>query len=335
DAVPFFLEELANPATRIDAAIALHERGRPEGVAAMIETWKRSPADSENIGWMPAILAHTRELDALRALAADLKLRPIAIRHAVVDAVGDLGTHAGEKPLSAGQCRIVEDILAMCLSDGCRYDQLRNCDTAAVALAVQFGTPRSFNADAPYCVRDRQLTEITNEWRRRRGLPPLPALPARRPSSLPAERSFQAVSVRLSPGSADPGPELRARLHDLEGKQLAGDAVVNLWCHVVRIAAPMTRVQLILERPGDGGGAELQLGLYPEVGMTASQNEWRYNQRVVVGAKALALDRITDHSAADGRSAEDWDAMRKAVTDAFAAQPDKYILIEVDSATNR
>src|SRR5205085_2085889 len=161
-------------------------------------------------------------------------------REVVVESVGYLGTQTHEHPLSTQQRRIVENLLATCLDDGCRCDRLRLCDSAATALATQLGTPKAFDFSAPYFIRDRQLVDIANQLRQRRGLEPLSTLPPRRSVPLPAEHSFEAVSVRLSRGSADAGPNLRAALRELEGKSLTADAVMNLWCFAVRIAAPTT-----------------------------------------------------------------------------------------------
>ncbi|MDB5384705.1 MAG: hypothetical protein JWM11_351 [Planctomycetaceae bacterium] len=92
----FLLEELKSGPTRLsrlEAAKAVHRRGRPEGVAAMIVEWnqdreKPNVAVNERGFDLARFLVACGKVEAIEALAQNLKDRPIAIKLAIVSAFG-------------------------------------------------------------------------------------------------------------------------------------------------------------------------------------------------------------------------------------------------------
>jgi hypothetical protein len=98
-AVPFLLRELKegpNSYGRVRAARSLHQRGRPEGVSAMIEQWQGGRAqswprrmgidrDEEWVTWaVTAFLATCGKVEAIQALGKDLKMRSASLRIVVL-----------------------------------------------------------------------------------------------------------------------------------------------------------------------------------------------------------------------------------------------------------
>src|SRR5262249_26963975 len=101
--LPFLTDEVKNGpylASRLAAARCLHDRGRPEGVVAMIAEWNgqgsaRHAKDSQKVtenaaedaGWLEYVagfLAGCGNLEAIQALGKDLRKRPVDLRLAVI-----------------------------------------------------------------------------------------------------------------------------------------------------------------------------------------------------------------------------------------------------------
>ena len=59
------------------------------------------------------------------------------------------------------------------MHQGRKYYDPRVCDIAGIRLAKRLNAEKAFDFFATKEVRDRQLFELTNTWRLRRGLKPL------------------------------------------------------------------------------------------------------------------------------------------------------------------
>lgn len=192
----FLREELYGPPPReprVAAARGLLRHGDREGVAAMIREWKRLPPGElkDVIFGRPdalfAFLAETRDAAAVRAIADGLQRRPANTRVEVITNLWRLDPAEGEKPLPADVEEEVESLLVAALSDGdvrwglgSTWDGVQtSCprvnDLAAYALVRRQGRPAAFSFAHPLRVRDAECLELTNEWRNRKGLAPLPA----------------------------------------------------------------------------------------------------------------------------------------------------------------
>jgi hypothetical protein len=197
--------------SRLAAAVGLHRRGRPEGVAAMIREWSEpgevDPAEFRAQEHLAEFLATCDDPEALRALSKGLHKHPVDIRSEVILAltwrriigydrfrVGNsrcVGTMSSpentrESPEAA---TAIEDLLVYALDDtgediGTSWFDDRSlpsprvCDLAGHELAQRWPDRYDFNHEAPLVERNRMLVELKNVWRRDKGLAPLP-LPQR------------------------------------------------------------------------------------------------------------------------------------------------------------
>jgi hypothetical protein len=102
---------------RVVAAKSLHQRGRPEGVAAMIAEWqgerpepkpepgvKRDEVEEPGAGLssIAEFLATCGKVEAIAALEKDLRKRPVGLRLAVVSAFGESGNRYNISKTSGG-----------------------------------------------------------------------------------------------------------------------------------------------------------------------------------------------------------------------------------------
>ena len=192
--MPFFLDELNAPwrCARIASAVHLAEQKRPEAIDALIREWKKLPLDEDGF-FAPAeglddairLLARSGRKDAIEALVKDLGKRAAVFRLDVVEQIGDVETATTGKPAAKEIGMLIEDALAARLSDrevvagrfgvhqGRKYYDPRVCDVAGIFLSKRLNAEKAFDFFATKEVRDRQLFELTNTWRLRRGLKPL------------------------------------------------------------------------------------------------------------------------------------------------------------------
>ncbi len=213
--VEFLLEELKNGPTsdcRLAAAKAIHKRGRPEGVVAMLAEWKRPPEkvtdESEGIEEsLVSFLARCGKLEAIEALSHDLEERPIDVRLAVVSAFGKTGNMSvlsvgtGDslrpgQPLSAKDDKelraAVIHMLIVALDDteqrmgmsgswnGKSFSDPRICDVAGNVLNDLDPAEYPFDMNSSLEQRDRDRLSLKNVFRKDQGLPAL-AIPEPRP----------------------------------------------------------------------------------------------------------------------------------------------------------
>jgi hypothetical protein len=230
-------------ACRLAAARCLHERGRPEGVAAMIAEWNRErPASQEEpLESVAGFLAGCNRREAIAALAKDLRKRPVDLRLAVVSAFGEshfLGVvaAAGGAALRPGENRAsrisepvreaIEELLIAALDDreeragmsgtwnGKSFSDPRVCDLAGHVLHQFLPDRYSFDLSAPLEQRDRNLVELKNVWRRAHGQPPLP-LPARPVIPTVADERLLPLVEKFLHGPADEQAKAEQQIHQL------------------------------------------------------------------------------------------------------------------------
>lgn len=204
--VPFLLHEIKwGPflVSRVAAATALHTRGRPEAVAAMIADWKRLKAveaphgyESHGIRVLIGFLARCGKPEAIVALGQDLQKCPALLRFHVVNEFGDLsrsfmpvgpkgwwisksGTTKEEKAAAFVEIEkllvaVLEDTeqpMSMSVSwDGKTCDDPRICDLAGHALSQRWPDKYTFDLSGALKNRNRQRVQCMNVWRRAQNL---------------------------------------------------------------------------------------------------------------------------------------------------------------------
>ncbi|HYT92499.1 MAG TPA: hypothetical protein VEL76_27535 [Gemmataceae bacterium] len=240
DAVlPFLFRELKEGPSaygRLLAARSLHKRGRPEGLKAMIAEWqgkwvrpKPAPGTTENeiegpegnLVSIAHFLAGCGDVEAIAALAKDLRQRPVPIRMAVVSCFGTAGNMhmagaGGMLTFGEGKTAelprevraTIEKLLVAELDDtaeqigvsgnwnGKSFTDPRICDVAANVLSDLKPKKYRFDLGAPLMQRDRTIVELKNVWRTAQGMPPLP-LPKFRQVARAPDDQLRALLDRL------------------------------------------------------------------------------------------------------------------------------------------
>jgi hypothetical protein len=206
--VPFLQAELQDGpllAERLAAAQALHRRGRPEAVAAMIAEWQGKPPASRDVDRgvgldeVAQFLAGCGKVEAIDELARGLRRRPLDLRLAVVSAFAEEGITkvfakggGGKTQPEAGGDHpekiraAVERFLLAALDDtekktnyymswnGKSISDPRICDITGHVLHQLDPTRHPFDLGAPQAARDRSILALKIILRKARGLPPLP-----------------------------------------------------------------------------------------------------------------------------------------------------------------
>ncbi len=235
----FLLEELERgpyvPA-RVDAASALLERGRKEGLHRFIKEWRTvadpnqrpepgvpaavaefdlSIARNEAREAMAAFLLRAGDLEAVRVVARDLRDQPTPVRTAVIESLrgNDLADFLGraDPAIRAEVEKAMEGILTGLLDDGHRHygsfgfshrgrgvslRDPRNADLAACCLASFWPDRYDFDPIGPTRLRERRLAHLKNVWRQRQGLP-LIELPAQ-PDVRSREPGIRLILERIA-----------------------------------------------------------------------------------------------------------------------------------------
>jgi hypothetical protein len=222
ESISFLLAELkdgplAQP--RLTAAKELHKFGRPEGLAAMIGWWKKTAErkldDEDPASWshyLAEYLANSGELDAIDALAKDLRKRPIDVRMSVIDGVGGRQSYSVEqRPKKNEKVELAKEALLVAALDdaeersgesGSRgdkhYSNPRVCDIAGFTLNQIYPKKYDFDLGDSLRARDRQLVVMKNVWRGANKLPLLPVPEVRKAPAIPADKLRPILDRYLS-----------------------------------------------------------------------------------------------------------------------------------------
>lgn len=169
--VPYLLDQLghAKAVNRLEAAEVLNERGRSEGVAAMIEQWQRSKSVAE-LRSVGSFLVGSRHPAALRAVAKRFSEQSIEQRSGTMY---QAGIDANPKRETSDEARTAMiELLLIAIKDtelrpepggawaGPSIDGLRICDMAGYHLNQLEPTKFAFNIEAPLNQRDRARRQI-------------------------------------------------------------------------------------------------------------------------------------------------------------------------------
>jgi hypothetical protein len=230
DALRFLLTEVKEGpvfAGRQAAAVRLQERKRPEGLAAMLAEWGDRKFAREKTEWpwdpeaeLAGFLAQSGKPEAVAALAEGLARRPLDVRFAVVEAmrcdpirVAFKNTNR-EDPEPSRLRAAVEALLVAALDDteqgfGWSYSRggkgISNphlCDMAADMLRKLDPSRYSYDLEAPWSQRRRDVVSLKNIWRQANKLPPLP-FPERKAIARVPEKVLRPLLDRFLNGTDD------------------------------------------------------------------------------------------------------------------------------------
>jgi hypothetical protein len=208
EAAALFQEETRGPyrSTRVAAARTLIERGRAEGVQAVMTEWNRIKWDEQEhsdeaqaIRDVVGCLARCGEPAAVVALSKDFSEKPRAVRAEIVAALGHERDVRGRQ-LSPAVQQVAEELLAAALTDSDEAEEgalgphdkqafaATIADLAARSLTELWKTPALFDLYASVTARERQRTQVRNVWLRKTGKEPLPLPDLRRLDPAPDDK---------------------------------------------------------------------------------------------------------------------------------------------------
>ncbi|MFI5403911.1 MAG: hypothetical protein ACHQ1G_13315, partial [Planctomycetota bacterium] len=184
----------------------LLDRGRAEGVAAVVEAW-RSGETPEGVS---SFLSNCGQGSAIAALEERFDAVPVDVRIRIVSSFLFTRSWSFWPPTSDAELpapdatweAAVERFLVHTLDDKSRQRGLsmasneysftdpRVCDVAACALKGRFGDRYDFDMSVSVARRDRQLVELKNRWRTAHGLAALPVPPL--PGAKPLPKDLEA-----------------------------------------------------------------------------------------------------------------------------------------------
>jgi hypothetical protein len=242
----FLLEELRTGpyiSARVDAARALLQRGRRDGLEFFKAEWQHADtlkeraapdvpeavadfdlaiAQGQACEAMADLLLSSGEREAVTLVGRDLMKRGPAVRDAVLDSLRATSltelTERADAAVKVDVENAVEDILAQLLDDlrvrlgyygfshGDNHASLTNprtADLAACTLAEFWPNRYHFDPVGPARLKDRRIAVLRNHWRERRGLAALP--------------------VAAVPDMRSQDPEVRATLERVIGAANADD----------------------------------------------------------------------------------------------------------------
>jgi hypothetical protein len=255
--LPFLLREVREGPSaygRVVAAEALHKRGRPDGVSAMIREWKghQSPRSQQGqrprdrdataigLGLVAGFLASSGEVDAIKALAKDFRKLPVNLRMMVIQEFGRSGSLSVLRTGDSGALQpggksapkkkdlheAIEELLIVELDDidelvgmsgtwdGKHFSDPRLCDVAGHILSQREPDLYSFDLGAPLPRRNRGIIEMKNVWRKRHGLAPLPLPAPKVIAPIPRQTLLPLLEALVSKPGGQPG-EIEARIERL------------------------------------------------------------------------------------------------------------------------
>jgi hypothetical protein len=172
---------------RVAAARGLLERGRDEGVKAMIKEWTQG-GPAEGVEDLIAFLLWCGKPEAVRALARNWQDQPVGLRGEIVSQVFSRGLE-GEKyrqPVPAAVQEAIDGLLVAALEDTGRwinwsaswndktFSNPRICDLSGFVLARRWNQPAAFDPEGPIQDRNRQRVELKNAWLKQQGKEPGP-----------------------------------------------------------------------------------------------------------------------------------------------------------------
>lgn len=220
--------------SRVIAAQALQQRGRSEGITAMIKAWRHlrvsKPDESTDRETLAEFLATSGNPTAVRALKEGLNKLPIDARVEVISLMR-MERCEGSTFRSIGDCQspelatAVEELLIRALDDTAEYSasgswnnknyyEPRLCDLTGYVLALRWPDRYSFDLEATLIQRDRQIVGLKNVWRKAQGLAPLPVpeLPSVAPVADEIIRPLLEQIVRSPDGE---GPQVVREIESL------------------------------------------------------------------------------------------------------------------------
>ena len=321
--------------SRVMAAFGLWLRGETDAVPAMIVEWKKLGARRQPDDYAERevlrFLTMCDSPDAIAALRADLRQRPLAIRWQAVEMIGNWGAAGSARPLSLPTLNAIEETLISELADTQEYAGMawsregrhlqdpRISDAACYYLAKRWPDRFHFDASASLLVRDRQRLECLNAWRAGRQLSPIPMPSPRSPTVGPAEAT-KVTAIEWADGSMQPTNALAQHLEALKGKPLQTTNFITLLMEFAADPQPAgAGLELKAIKDEDMTGVRILVRFFP-IHTPSPDLLWWRGQRVTLGPEDLlgTYSKATLESCA---KPDAWKPLAQDIPRALAAPP--------------
>jgi hypothetical protein len=346
DVEDFLLHELREGPSlqaRASAASVLDDRGNPEATKSMIQAWQdcgAKPLDSESgAGEVMQYLAHCDSPEAIEILGTNFFQRPVGERLQLVENVGriygdkkcsDLTSNAVEKFLIAALQDLDETSMSGTM-DSKSMNCPRICDMAGFSLTKNWPARYDFDLAASLKIRDRQILECRNIWRRANNLPELPPPPARTIKLDPADAN-KVTTVEWAEDGVKPDKEFVDHVESLKGKQITASDIVGILTAYTAKPTPGTGgIQMRVRKDEDLTGVSISLRLLAGVAPGRGHAWKSVDQSGSLGQKAILGtfgEMFVDYSQEAGR----WDYLTRAANQAIAGAPETPFIISVRMA---
>lgn len=338
-----FLDEVLQAGysnSQLFAAGMLNRKGRPEGVAMVIQEWEKNQGNSADL---PFFLASLDSPEAIVALGKNLQSRPVGDQMKIVEAVGLGGSpwYGGPPVLkrSAAAREAIQELLVTALQDDAMevggqrgeygngksftYFDPRVCDMAGFYLNLNWPESYSFDTPASIKVRDSQRIECQNVWRRAHNLSLL-SLPT--PTShVSTNDAAKVMTIKWKTDTVKPSEVFAARIEAFRNNILAATNVVNLLTTYASNPESGTS-GLVFEarKDEDLTGVKLFICLLPGTSQNP-KDAWNFAEGAVVGQKGID-SRGGGVWATEKRS---WEDLARSIDAAVASSPETPFVINV------
>ena len=235
-----------------------------------------------------------------------------AVEKLLVSALSDKGQEMGESGSRMGK----------------NYIDPRVCDMAGVFLNQLWPQRYEFDLAANLKIRDNQLINCQNVWRREHQLPLLP-LPVSSTNLVSRTETAKVTKVEWLAGNINPTDAFASHAAELNGKILDGTNVVDLLLAFATHPEPgASGITFQARKDDDLSGVRITFGLLPGT-PPSDKDDWRFAQDCMVGTAAIDC-RAGGIFATERRC---WDDLLRDITSALAAAPDTPFVINVKLAS--
>jgi hypothetical protein len=267
-AINEFLEKEMHSApdvqSRVTAATILRDRGRGDATELMIKVWTNREASYYQL---TDFLGSAESPTAIEAMVKDVRARPVVERWAILEACTSAGRSKSASVAAASEKALVSMLDDADNSGGSfwwggdigGYNDPRICDRAGMLLNELWPDRYKFDLLASPKLREQQLVECQNTWRKAHNLSPLP-LPQPLKEKVTRQDANKVTAVEWAQESLKPEGAFFGPVEALKGKVLTGSNVVNIMTsYMSQLASKSVGIDLTIRKDEDLTGVRIFL----------------------------------------------------------------------------
>ena len=318
------MHEALDESSRVTAATLLRDRGRTDATELMIKVWTNH---QDKFNLLISFLAKSESPAAIEALVRNVRSRSIWERWQIMEACAGAGHSRNTAVAAAAEKALVSSLDDTDETSGSywwngdigAYNNPRICDRAGMLLNQLWPERYQFNLLASPKVREQQLVDCQNAWRKANGLSPLP-LPEARKEKVARREANKVTEVVWANNSIKPDDAFTSQLENLKGKLLTGSNVVDIMTsYISQLATKNIGIDLTIRKDEDLTGVRLAVSLQ-QVDSAGRSRDWQRNRTFKLGRQDLIPGgggMFLDYA----RKASDWEDVNRAFASAVAADP--------------